>query len=119
MYAGYAELEQLPAVAYLDWQKFETPFDSMPSNVARQQDRYNEGLETGRNAKEFHLSVRGVWSTENRVDANGYGMSYTSSYEGIGYHANTAHFLHGILDSGCPVIVHRRTDSDTNGTQIK
>jgi len=96
----YSELEALAPEKYLDWEFFVTDFDAMPVNRARAQEAYEKGLETGRENEVVFVTGRGTWGAK-RPDCQ------TTSYEGIGYHANTAHFWHGVLDSGCRVEVYR------------
>jgi len=114
MFQGYHELEKLDAMEYLNWQQFATPFDSLPSHVADKtaERQYQAGLDIGHNATEIHLSYRGVWSSRNKSGSS------TGSYEGIGYHAWTCELLHGFLDSGTPIIVHRYNDGKIVSTQI-
>jgi len=118
MYSGYGELSELAPEEYLKWENFATPWDSLPSNVAAAQGRYEDGLKVGQDAEEFHLSVKGVWSTQDKPKS-GHGSCSTNSYEGIGYHANTCHFLHGVIDSGCKIVVHRWNGKELTRTTIQ
>ena len=96
MYNGYTQLESLDYSAYLNWQSFETAYDT----PERAKDQYEKGLAIGKEARFITLSYKGVWGYVR-------GNSTCSSYEGIGYHANTKDLLHGFLDSGAVVIVYR------------
>lgn len=108
---SYKQLAAFKPRAYLNWRNFVTdyPLDADP-NHPRQGEQYAAGLKTGREAREIHLSIKGVWSARMK---NG---SSIQSYEGIGYHASTASLLRGFLDSGAPIIVHR---ADGSATRIK
>lgn len=102
MYTGYAELTALSPRTYLEWELFETPYDTFDANVrselARRQ--YEEGLRVGREFGHVHISANGTWgaSTDTRS---------LQSCEGIGYHACTKDLLHGLLDSGAEFVVYR------------
>jgi hypothetical protein len=101
--ASYSELERLPAEAYLNPDNFRTEYDGRVLGKAEEQ--YQAGLEYGRNATRISLSYKGVWGASMKNGA------MVSSYEGIGYHAETAALLKGFLDSGCAIVVYRSSDS--------
>ena len=86
----------------MNWEQFKTHFDKMPVNIARRQEARAKGLKTGQDATEFHIAVNSVWSTTNKDGSS------TFAYERLGYHANTAYFFQGILESGVEIIDHRR-----------
>jgi hypothetical protein len=96
MYNGYTELESLDYSAYLDWQSFETAYDT----PERAKVQYEKGLAIGKESRFITLSYKGVWGYVSDKGT-------TTSYEGIGYHANTKDLLHGLLDSGAVVLVYR------------
>ncbi|MGE3483452.1 MAG: hypothetical protein AB7L09_01845 [Nitrospira sp.] len=107
---NYREIESLPASAYLNPETFVTLFDGMPSNVAERESRYRDGIRVSREAEYVSISARGTWSARC-LDGGS-----LQSYEGIGYHANTAAFLRGLLDGPAPLRVYRR---DGTMTEIK
>ena len=96
----YAELEKLPAEAYLNPDNFRTEWDKMHS-PAREAERKQEGYDLGLSAEYVSISTRSVWGA--KIDA----ATSVCSYEGIGYHAMTWAFLSGVLASKCPIHVHR------------
>ena len=98
----YSELEQLAPTAYLEWEQFQTDFDGLEANVARQEENHQRGIDIGNRSAYVCISATGVWG------AKGKDGSHTASYEGIGYHAGTAYLLKGFLDSGVPIVVYRR-----------
>lgn len=99
----YSELEKLPVEVYLKPSNFVTEYDKLSCNVARQEQRRQAGLENGKSYAYVFINARSVWG------ASGLDGSSTTSYEGIGYHANTASWYAGILASNCPVFVQRRS----------
>lgn len=99
MYNGYSELNKLPPDAFLQWENFRTEYDCPGDAYSLEQ--YSNGLEIGRASVTVGISMNGTWY------ALGKDRSTTTSYEGIGYHRSTADLLHGLLDSGCPFVVHR------------
>lgn len=112
MYNGYQELNALPPEAFLDWQAFVTENDHLPS-AGYADAQYAKGLKLGKESRSIHIAVNGTWSAE----AQGNGTTF--SCEGIGYHSRTAELLHGFIDSGCPIFVHRWSDAGITTTQIK
>lgn len=110
---NYQELSQLDATEFLNWKQFETTFDAMNNiNEDRDNKQYQHGLEIGQEFDYVCISRTSVWS----AGMNAGGKSVTS-YEGIGYHTNTAMLLKGFLDSGCKIYVYR--DSLGERVQIK
>ena len=109
---GYKELEALPAEAYLDWERFQTPNDALPP-TAYAEEQYQKGLDVGRRAKAVHISVNSVWSAQMPEGGS------MQSYEGIGYHSCTSQLLRGFLASGCAIVVHRWSDTGVASTEIK
>ena len=103
----YKTLNLLPAETFLDPSKFVTDFDSRPidgsieKRQANAKAQYAKGIETGKAAKTIFIGADGTWGATMKD-----GSSLTS-YEGIGYHANTADLLKGFLDSGAEVVVYR------------
>lgn len=57
---------------------------------------YFRGIKKGKTSAYVNVAVNNVWS-DNCI----------SSYEKIGFHTGSADFISGVLDSGCPVYVHR------------
>lgn len=109
----YVTLQALPPEAYLTPETFRTSWDGMASNVAARDARYRDGLKVSREATEVYITARGTWSA--KLGDNG----SLTSYEGIGYHANTEPFLRGLLDGPAPLIVFRSTPEGISRTEIK
>lgn len=114
---GYSELTELAPDEYLNWSQFETEADKYPENVKRNyaQQQYNKGLEIGRSNDEVFICANGTWGAVRDRPNN---HCYTTSYEGIGYHACTADLLHGFIDSGAPLVVYRY-NLPAGGVRIK
>ncbi len=89
------------AESFLDASTLRNSFDGFASNVARADQRYRDGLKVGAEANEVHVSINDVWGADCK---NGGALS---SYERLGYHAGTADFWRGVLDSGCAICVYR------------
>lgn len=98
---SYTELNALPAEAYLDANNFWSDFEGRAGRIDPDSRDYQRGLAQGRKSTEVGICANGTWY------ARGKDSSSTTSYEGIGYHAGTANFWAGVLDSGCAVYVHR------------
>lgn len=96
---SYTILETLSVSAFLNPDNFASSFD----NQARSDEQYQKGLEVGKNYEVITISFKGVWGAQT--------PGTLTSYEGIGYHANTAALLRGFLDSGKPVLVYRSGNS--------
>jgi len=79
-----------------------TPFDTPAGSAAQ----YAKGLEIGRAALAVHIAVNGTWSADMRTDRPSERRSI-SSYEKLGYHADTAALLRGFVESGCQIVDHR------------
>jgi hypothetical protein len=92
-----ADPRNLPAEAYKDPNNFPTGYDTADGATKK----YAEGLEIGRRSSEVYISVTGAWGAEGKDG------SRTTSYEVIGYHANTAALLRGFIDSGVKIVVYR------------
>lgn len=108
----YAELEKLPAEAYLNPDNFKTAMDSLPEKGYAEK-QYQHGLQVGREANLIWINARSVWGADLK---NG-GMC--SSSEGIGYHSCTSDLLRGFLDSGTPIQVSRWNGDNYVETRIK
>lgn len=108
---NYTELSQLKPTEFLNWKQFETSFDAM-NNISEDRDnkQYDHGLEIGNEFDYVTISRTSVWS----AGMNAGGKSVTS-YEGIGYHANTTMLMKGFIDSGCDIYVYR----DSLGKRVK
>jgi hypothetical protein len=104
MYKGYDELERLKPEEYLNWRNFDTPFDTINGGV----DSYWRGIKQGRETPVITIAINGTWG------ATGNNTSITS-YEGIGYHANTSSLLRGFLDSGARIEVYRKKEYHAGG----
>jgi len=86
------------------WEDFATGYDGIRPEYAAEQ--YAKGLSLSREKGRIIITRWGTWS------ADGPGFCYTTSYEGIGYHAHTASLLRGFLDGPAPIDVER---NDENG----
>jgi hypothetical protein len=88
------------AADFLNPELFKTAFDA--ATIADKQ--YETGLATGRevrsNGGQVTIGQNDVWGAHH-------GNTSISSYEKLGYHANTADLLRGFLDSGVEIIVYR------------
>ncbi len=105
----YETLNKLPAEAFLNPHNFATGFDNTPDNVAK--DAAMKQYFNGRFVADAHPGITEIFISANGTwGACGEGTTVTT-YEGIGYHSNTAALLLGFLDSGLPVIVYRRDGS--------
>lgn len=105
----YATLNALPAEAFLDPSRFVTDFDAR--NQARDgygDKQYAEGLKVSREAREVFISANGTWGADLKPTLPGSLGASLTSYEGIGYHANTADLLRGFLAGPAPIKVYRR-----------
>jgi len=111
----YDELNELPPTAFLVWEDFTTEADTWDVNLSsRLGDRqYEKGLNISRMSKRVEIGADGAWCA---IDLDG---SLTESYEGIGYHACTAHLLHGFLDGPAELVVYRYADGKLSHTVIK
>jgi hypothetical protein len=109
----YAHLQALPPGAYLVPENFRTLWDDR--NPARAAEQYNKGLKIGREAIAFggHVSIacNGTWGAA--------AAGSISSYEGIGYHGETAALLRGFIDSGCTIVVYRHSTGYDQPTTIR
>jgi len=109
----YSEIEALPPEAFLDPSRFVSGFDRKETGT----DQYLTGLETGLDWRIIQINYRGVWGASDRRDGSGGSLT---SYEGIGYHANTSALLQGFLDSPAMVTVGRWfKDQPITSTVIK
>ena len=95
----YSVLNALPPEAFLKWEDFVTGYDGIRPEYAAEQ--YANGLARSREGGRIIITRGGTWS------ADGPGFRYTTSYEGIGYHAHTASLLRGFLDGPAPIDVER------------
>ena len=98
---SYAEIERMPASAFLDASGFVTAWDG-PHNQEYRKQQYETGRNYGERATMVSSNYNGVWGARLKDG------SHVSSYEGIGYHAGTSDLLQGFLDSGALITVYRR-----------
>jgi hypothetical protein len=110
---SYSVLNNLPAMAFLVPDDFRTDFDALKCNLDKREEKYQKGLALGLASLYVSIACNSTWG------ASGKDGSSTHSYEGIGYHANTADFLRGIIDSGVPIVVYRGTESGITETWIQ
>lgn len=108
----YAELNALPPEAFLDPNNFKTGYDTLPPREYAQQ-QYEKGLKISNESTEVGISANGTWY------ACGIDGSYTSSYEGCGYHACTADLLRGFLSGTAKFVVYRYVNGNVTSTTIK
>ena len=100
-------LEEMSAEMFLKPEQYlSSALDGWDKRPDAKKLAYEKGLKTGREATKFSVAVNNVWSCDCK---NG---GFLSSYEKLGYHAHTASFFRGVLDSGCPVYVYRRGRKD-------
>lgn len=104
--ASYEYLNALPPEAFKDPKNFVTEYDAWPCNKDLAAKQYAKGLSTGKEYGKVGVGCYGTWFAEKPG-------SYTTSYEGIGYHAGTADLWRGFLDSGAEVWVHRLDGTET------
>ena len=102
----YNILNKLPAETFLDPTKFTTSYDTAEGGERA----YNDAMAVGQRATTIHIESTGVWSASMKDGSS------LQSYQGIGYHANTAALLKGFLDSGARIVVSRW---DGSGKEIK
>ena len=102
----YSTLNKLSPESFLTPSNFVTDFDKM-HDESKKRAKYLEGLKIGSESKEVFISQNTTWG------AVGKGGGMTTSYEGIGYHALTAHLLQGFIDSGCKMTVYREGKQPT------
>ncbi len=95
---------------FSDPDKFRTGYDTC-SKCARR--RYLEAREQCDDYSEIHIAIDDTVSAKLK-DGNG----HAATYERLGYHAYTSEFLRAILDSGCPVWVHRLVDGKLEEYQL-
>jgi hypothetical protein len=102
----YSQLCILAPEAYLKPEDFTTGFDT--DALAKKQ--YEKGLKVSNESVEVGISANGCWY------AVGHDGSLTTSYEGVGFHTNTADLLRGLLAGTAKFHVYRNYGS---GTYIK
>ncbi|MEU8948808.1 hypothetical protein [Streptomyces sp. NPDC048489] len=117
----YSELNALPPEAFLKPENFVTEYDQRDPKRAEEQ--YREGLRLSAAYDRIVIRAGGTWAAECgplHAEANVYMGKCAYSYEGIGYHGNTADLLRGFLDGPAPVDVERRQeDYSVTTTRIK
>jgi hypothetical protein len=109
-----AQLLSLSPESYLNPSLFATDYDTMEYMDRKSNDmtraqygkfQYEQGLKIGREALRFIVAANGTYSYDMEKGGN---MTHSFSTEVIGYHANTADFLRGVIDGGkCEIRVHR------------
>jgi hypothetical protein len=109
----YSVLNKLPPEAFLHPEKFVTEYDSWAGNEDLPEKKYQEGLKVSNESVEVGICENGTWYA---CGANG---SYTTSYEGIGYHAGTSSLLKGLLAGKAKFVVHRWNGERGTRTCIK
>lgn len=110
----YEQLAKLPADAYLKPEMFRTMFDGEAGGAVQ----FQRGLDVANRFDQVFISCSSVWSAHK--DNGEAGCEDLSSYEGIGYHSNTASLLRGFLAGNAELIVYRNgPDGKTMRTVIK
>jgi hypothetical protein len=71
--------------------------------VSADGEHFKRGEDQGDEADYITLSVDNVWGGQT---TSRWGVGHISSYERIGYHSGSAHFMAGVLRSGCPTFVY-------------
>ena len=97
---NYSELNNLPPVAFLHPHIFKTELDN--------EERAKSQFEKGKNIDYDYILIT-YGSTWSAGDFDSH--RFCTSYEGIGYHSNTADLLRGFLASGKPIYVMRWIDN--------
>jgi len=87
-------------------------FTTAMDNTSGDDQQYTKGLDIGRKANLVSISIYGSWTAQMKD-----GGSMTS-YEKIGYHANTADLLRGFIDSAVPIKVYRDTTEGITETLL-
>lgn len=107
----YATLNSMSPESFLNPESFVTPLDSMSIGVTQ----FQKGLEESRRALTVFICANGTWASELKPErvGNSTVTGHVTSYEGIGYHANTAELLRGFLAGPAPIVVARRDGSKT------
>jgi hypothetical protein len=117
----YSELNALPPEAFLKPEDFSTEFDGRVPGYAEEQ--YWKGVALSMEYSRIVIRAGGTWAAESGPyypEANIYMGNCAYSYEGIGYHGETAALLRGFLDGPAPVDVERRQeDYSVITTRIK
>jgi hypothetical protein len=70
--------------------------------------QYAEGVRVSNASVRVGVTANGTWYAEGKDG------SFTSSYEGVGYHACTADLLRGFLDGNAEFVVHRYENGKFN-----
>lgn len=112
---SYQILNALDPQEFLHPERFATtwPADMNPEFLA---EKRREGLEISRGAERVYISAHGTWGADGVA---GKGRVWTTSYEGIGFHAGTSALLEGFLAGPAPVDVIRIVDGEAVTTRIK
>ena len=100
----------LSAEAFLDADNLASDLDSW-SKPSVGEEKYADGLKTGKNAETVYVAINNVWSARMKDGSS------LQSYEKLGYHGRTSDFWRGILESGCSIVVYR--SGSKNGIKIK
>jgi hypothetical protein len=109
---NYSTLNAMAAECFLKPELFKTDMDHLPEH-GYAQSQYEKGLKISNASVEVGISANGTWW------AHGKDGSYTSSYEGVGYHSCTNELLRGLLAGTARFIVYRWTESGISSFCIK
>lgn len=107
----YAQLNARPASDFLKPENFITKWDNINPILGQRQ--YEKGLRAREEYKQIFIGDGGTWGAHTKTGG------LVTSYEGIGYHANTCDLLRGFLDSGIPIVVYRNTSEGIKEFTIK
>jgi hypothetical protein len=107
---SYSVLNALPAKAFLNPEDFRTSYDA--SHTTYKAEQYAHGLAVSNASLRVGVTAGGTWFAEGKDG------SFTSSYEGVGYHACTADLLRGFLDGSAEVVVYRYKNSKFSSREV-
>lgn len=107
----YQQLNSRPASDFLNPDNFVTTYDKL--NDAYRITQYEKGLAARKEYKSIFIGANGTWGAHTHTGG------LVTSYEGIGYHANTADLLRGFLDSDIKIVVYRNSEEGTKEFTIK
>jgi hypothetical protein len=110
--ASYTELNGYAPEKFLNPDNFKTETDHLPK-AGYGQEQYLKGQKIANESVEVGVSANGTWYA---VGKNG---SFTTSYEGIGYHSKTSDLLRGLLSGTARFVVSRYTETGYTDTCIK
>jgi hypothetical protein len=118
---SYRELNAMPAESFLTPDLFVTENDGCPrpqrGRASFAAEQYAVGLDAAQTFEEVGISANGTWYASSS-SGEGSNRSLTS-YEGIGYHADTASLLAGLLAGRARFVVYRATPEGVTRTVLR